>query len=120
MSRIRWILAAVVVLGLGLGAATTAFYVTFVRDLPSFETLADYRPALTSRVFDRAGRPIGEFFEFRRELTPLADIPEVVIRAFLAAEDDTFFEHAGVDYVSILRAAWANLRAGGETVQEGF
>ena len=117
MNRFRWILAAVVVLGLGIGTATTAFYVVFVRDLPSFETLADYRPPLTSRVFDRNGQPIGEFFEFRRELTPLSEIPEVVIQAFLAAEDDTFYEHAGVDYVSILRAAWANLRAGGEKVQ---
>ncbi|MBW2395203.1 MAG: PBP1A family penicillin-binding protein [Deltaproteobacteria bacterium] len=117
MSPFRILLAAVVVLGLALGAAGTAFYVGFVRDLPSFETLADYRPPLTSNVFDRQGRPIGEFYEHRRQLTPLEDVPRLVIRAFLAAEDDTFYEHAGVDYLSILRAAWANLRAGGEKVQ---
>ncbi|MCP5056337.1 MAG: PBP1A family penicillin-binding protein [bacterium] len=117
MSRFRILLAAVVVLGLALGAASSAFYVEFVRDLPSFETLADYRPALTSNVFDRQGRPIGEFYEHRRQLTPLEEVPQLVIHAFLAAEDDTFYEHAGVDYLSILRAAWANLRAGGETVQ---
>ena len=117
MSRFRILLAAVVVFGLALGAAGTAFYLEFVRDLPSFETLADYRPALTSTVFDRHGRPIGEFYTHRRQLTPLEDIPELVVGAFLAAEDDTFYEHGGVDYSSILRAAWANLRAGGETVQ---
>ncbi len=117
MSRFRWLLAAVVLLGLGVGAASAAFYVTFLQDLPSFETLADYRPALTSTVVDRKGRPVGEFFEFRREITPLAEVPQHVIQAFLAAEDKTFYEHGGIDYLSIVRAAWANLRAGGETVQ---
>ncbi len=117
MSRFRILLAAVVLLGVAAGAAGSAFYLKFVRDLPSFETLADYRPPLTSTVVDRHGQPIGEFYEHRRQLTPLEEVPGVVIDAFLAAEDDTFFEHDGVDYVSILRAAWANLRAGGETVQ---
>ncbi len=104
-------------MSLGVGAAAAAFYVTFVQDLPSFETLSDYRPPLTSTVFDRRGVPVGEFYEFRRQLTPLDAVPRHVIQAFLAAEDDNFYEHSGVDYVSILRAAWANLRAGGETVQ---
>ncbi|MCP5069382.1 MAG: penicillin-binding protein, partial [bacterium] len=110
MSSFRILLVAVVVLGLAVGAAATAFYLEFVRDLPSFETLADYRPSLTSTVFDRQGRPIGEFYEHRRQLTPLEDVPDLVIQAFLAAEDDTFYEHGGVDYRSILRA-------GGDTVQ---
>jgi penicillin-binding protein 1A len=97
--------------------ALGVLYLSLVRDLPDFETLADYRPPLTTTVLDRNGRPIAEFYEFRRQLTPLQDVPQQVIDAFLAAEDDTFYEHGGVDYVSILRAAWANLLAGGETVQ---
>ena len=48
---------------------------------------------------------------------PLTEVPQHVVRAFVAAEDSTFFEHAGIDYPSILRAAWANVRAGGEIVQ---
>jgi penicillin-binding protein 1A len=103
---------------LGLVAAAGALYVSLVRDLPALDSLADYRPPLTSTVFDRRGTPIGEFFEFRRQLTPLAEVPQIVIQAFLAAEDRSFYEHAGVDYQSIVRAAWVNLR-GGETLQGG-
>jgi penicillin-binding protein 1A len=90
-----------------------------LRDLPDVESLADYKPALTSRVLDRHGAPIGEFFEERRMLTPLDEVPEIVVQAFLAAEDDTFFEHRGVDYVSLLRAGIAVVMAGGEKVQGG-
>jgi len=82
-------------------------------------TLEDYRPALTSMVLDRNGIPIGELYEYRRRMIPLSEVPERVIQAFLAAEDDTFYEHSGVDYLSIARAAWANFRAGGEPRQEG-
>jgi penicillin-binding protein 1A len=114
---IRLILAAIVLILLGAGAAAFAFYLTFVRDLPDFRTLEDYRPALTTTVLDRNGTPIAEFYEYRRRLIPLSEVPEGVIHAFLAAEDDTFYEHSGIDYLSIVRAAWANLRAGGETRQ---
>jgi len=98
-------------------AGTITFYAAFVRDLPDLRDVRDYRPALASRVFDREGRPIGEFFTERRQLTPLDEIPEHVVRAFIASEDSAFFEHAGIDYVSILRAVWVNLRAGGEKRQ---
>ncbi|MDX1650773.1 MAG: transglycosylase domain-containing protein, partial [Myxococcota bacterium] len=113
----RWIAALLALAALGAGAAVAAVWWVFLRDLPDFHSLEDYRPPLTSVVLDREGRPIGEFFEFRRTLTPMEEVPPVVIQAFLAAEDDTFFEHQGVDYASILRAAWTNLRAGGETRQ---
>jgi penicillin-binding protein 1A len=111
------LLGGVVLAGLGAGAGAVAFYLAFLRDLPDFRTLEDYRPALTTAVVDRNGIPIGEFYEYRRRLTPLSEVPELVIQAFLAAEDDTFYEHSGIDYLSIVRAAWANLRAGGETRQ---
>jgi penicillin-binding protein 1A len=121
-SRTARLLLAIALLGAaGLAAAAAAaavLYASLVRDLPALDTLADYRPPLTSTVLDRHGTPIGEFFEFRRRLTALAEVPEVVIQAFLAAEDRSFYEHTGVDYLSILRAAWVNLR-GGETLQGG-
>ena len=113
----RLLLGGVILVGLGAGAATVAFYLAFLRDLPDFRTLKDYRPALTTTVLDRNGVPIAEFFEYRRRMIPLSGVPELVIQAFLAAEDDTFYEHSGIDYLSIVRAAWANLRAGGETRQ---
>jgi penicillin-binding protein 1A len=100
----------------GLGGAG-AFYLAFVRDLPDLQNVTDYRPPLASHVFDRNGRAIGVFHNERRQLTPFEEIPEHVILAFVAAEDDAFFEHTGIDYRSILRAAWVNLRAGG--VEQG-
>jgi penicillin-binding protein 1A len=113
----RLLLGGVVLVILGAGAAAVAFHLAFLRDLPDFRTLEDYRPALTTTVLDRNGIPIAEFYEYRRRVIPLSEVPELVIHAFLAAEDDAFYEHSGVDYLSIVRAAWANLRAGGETRQ---
>ena len=91
----------------GLGAAGLWVWVT--SDLPDLREIDDYRPPLTSRVYDRKGVLIGEFYEQRRQLTPMKEIPQGVVNAFLAAEDDKFYEHGGVDFVSLLRAAWVNL-----------
>ncbi len=104
-----------------LAGAATAWivYSTLLRDLPDLHRLEDYRPPLTSRVLDRKGRLIGEFYEERRILVPVGQIPRHVVLAFVAGEDQSFFEHQGLDYWSILRAAWANLRAGGKVRQGG-
>jgi len=103
-----------VTVGAGAGAV---FYWTLLRDLPDLRTIEDYRPPLASRVVDRHGRQIGEYFTERRILTSFDAIPDYVIQAFVAGEDSTFFQHAGLDYQSILRAAWVNLRAGGAIKQ---
>ena len=102
----------------GLGGALGA-YLAFVRDLPDLRTLADYDPPLASRVVDRHGQEIGEFFSERRRLTPLESVPPHVVNAFVAGEDSSFFEHEGIDFSSILRAAWVNLRTGGDIKQGG-
>jgi penicillin-binding protein 1A len=116
---LRILLAAGGLLALaGIGAGIGA-YLMFVRDLPDLRTLADYQPALASRVVDRNGQPIGEFFSERRVLTPLESVPPHVVNAFIAGEDSSFFEHQGIDLSSILRAAWVNLRTGGEIKQGG-
>ncbi len=104
------LLAGLTLVGIGAGAAV--FYWAFLRDLPDLRSLDDYQPALASVVLDRHGRPAGEFFEERRRLVPLEEVPEHVVHAFVAGEDDAFFEHAGIDYRSILRAAWVDLTAG--------
>jgi penicillin-binding protein 1A len=111
----RILLGLVALAALGGAVAAVLVYLALARGLPDLKSLADYRPALTSVVLDRHGVPIGEFYEFRRRLIPLEQVPKPVIQAFLAAEDDAFYEHSGVDYVSILRAAWSNLR--GEKLQ---
>jgi len=100
----------------GVGGAI-AFYLVFVRDLPDLHTIEDYRPPIASRVVDRNGEEIGQFFKERRSLAPMESLPEHLVQAFVAGEDSSFFEHSGIDYRSILRAAWVNLRAGGEIKQ---
>ena len=111
--------AAAVALLLGAGVGALAFYLAFVRDLPDLRSVDDYRPPLASRVVDRNGIPIGEYFVERRRLTPLESVPTHVVQAFVAGEDSSFFEHGGIDYTSIVRAAWKNLAAGGEIKQGG-
>jgi len=113
--RRRWLrraLASVLVLGLLGAAALGAVAWSFLRDLPDLQSVEDYRPPLTSRVLDRDGRLIGEYFVERRRLSPIDRIPRHTQLAFVAAEDSSFFEHSGIDYVSILRAAWVDLTAG--------
>lgn len=80
--------------------------------LPQMITLADYKPLLLTEVFDRNQKKIGEFSRERRVLVPYEKIPKVVINAFIAAEDDQFFTHTGVNYLAIFRAAFANLKSG--------
>ena len=78
-------------------------------NLPDVSELSNYRPKLPLRVYTAEGSLIGEFGEERRNLTPIAQIPKVMKDAVLAIEDARFYEHGGVDYVGVLRAALANL-----------
>jgi penicillin-binding protein 1A len=94
-------------------AGVLAIYVLLIRDLPDFHSLDDYRPPVVSEVFDRKGRLIGEFYTQQRRLIAIDEIPKHVQYAFVAAEDGAFFEHKGIDYSSIIRAAIANLLEGG-------
>ncbi len=83
-------------------------------NLPSLEVLTDYRPKIPLRVFTSDGYLIGEFGEERRAVVSIQDVPPVMKNAILAAEDDRFYQHGGVDYIGILRAAAANLAGGGK------
>jgi penicillin-binding protein 1A len=78
-------------------------------NLPDVADLADYRPKLPLRVLTADGKLMGEFGEERRNLLTFKEIPEVMKQAVLAIEDSRFFEHSGVDYRGMLRAALANL-----------
>jgi penicillin-binding protein 1A len=100
-------------------AGGVAIYFTLLRDLPEMDSVAEYRPLVTSRVLDHKGRLIGEFYEERRMVVPFEDIPRHTVLAFVAGEDSAFFRHQGLDYLGILRAAWVNLLAGGEVKQGG-
>jgi len=78
-------------------------------NLPDISDLSEYRPKLPLRIFSAEGILIGEFGEERRHLTPIKEIPKVMTDAVLAIEDSRFYEHGGVDYKGVLRAAIANL-----------
>ena len=102
-------------LGLGAAGALSLLMVVCIAlavaypNLPDISDLSDYRPKLPLRVLSIEGELLGEFGEERRNLTPIAEIPQVMTHAVLAIEDARFFEHGGVDYVGVLRAALANL-----------
>ncbi|HWU42037.1 MAG TPA: transglycosylase domain-containing protein, partial [Bdellovibrio sp.] len=93
-------------------------YQSVKSSLPQLITVKDYEPLLVSQVYDRNGKKIGEFFRERRTLVPYDKIPKDLVHAFLAAEDDQFFQHKGINLQSMFRAALANLRAG-RSVQGG-
>ncbi len=86
--------------------------------LPSIEGLSDVRLQVPLRIYSSDGSLMGEFGEKRRSPKTLEEIPERLRQAFLSAEDDRFFEHPGVDYQGILRAAF-NLIYTGERGQGG-
>jgi penicillin-binding protein 1A len=83
--------------------------------LPQLITVEDYKPLLSSDVYARGGEKIGELYSSKqgvRILTPYEDIPPLLTKAFLAAEDDSFFEHKGFNVMAILRAVWINTISG--------
>ncbi|HEV2175116.1 MAG TPA: transglycosylase domain-containing protein, partial [Nitrospira sp.] len=86
----------------------------YAQDLPDLGQLQNYQPSLVTQVYSNDKHLIGQFFIERRILTPLPQIPEHFRRAVIAVEDVRFFEHPGLDYIGILRAAWTNLRRGGK------
>ena len=94
------------------------YFFFLIRELPSIESLKNYHPPLISRVFDREGRRAGEFLKERRILVPFSQFPQVLIQAFVSAEDGRFFEHKGLNMKAIFRAFLANLKAG-KKVQGG-
>jgi len=114
---LKLLLASAGLLAVASIGGAIAFYLAFVRDLPDLRTVEDYRPPIASRVLDRNGEVIGRFYKERRTLAPMESLPQHLVQAFVAGEDSSFFEHSGIDYSSILRAAWVNLRAGGEIKQ---
>jgi penicillin-binding protein 1A len=82
-------------------------------NLPSLEVLTDYQPKIPLRIYTAEGALIGEFGEERRLLIGIKEVPEQLKHAILAAEDERFYQHTGIDYPGVARAAYANLTQGG-------
>ncbi|NLO80900.1 MAG: penicillin-binding protein 1A [Xanthomonadaceae bacterium] len=112
-------LAALFLAALLAGAVGTGVAVAIlVPKLPSVEVLRDVRFQVPLRVYTADGGLIAEFGEKRRIPLQYQEIPELMVKAFIAAEDDRFFKHPGVDYQGLLRAFW-NLVLTGERTQGG-
>ncbi|MBP5986131.1 MAG: penicillin-binding protein 1A [Azonexus sp.] len=100
-------------IAMGIAMALIVLVLTYP-NLPSLEVLTDYRPKIPLRVYTGDGFLIGEFGEERRAVVAIGDVPSVMKQAILAAEDDRFYQHGGIDYTGIIRAAGANLLGGGK------
>ena len=104
-----------------LGFAVVLFGFWFYgRDLPGLAKLADYEPPIVSRVYAGDGRLIGEFATEKRIFVPIKLIPKTLVNAFIAAEDQRFFSHNGVDLIGTMRAGFTTagsyLTGGGRVV----
>jgi penicillin-binding protein 1A len=114
-SLFKWGLGIVFLLTVVTGGGLFGLYLYLSQDLPKINSLGDYQPATVSYVFSDDGRKIGEFYNERRIVIPLSEMPDNLINAFVAAEDSRFREHPGIDIQSIFRAFIKNFQAGAIT-----
>jgi len=94
----------------GLFVLGVIIYISF--DLPQINSLADYNPPIPSKIYSKDGELLLEIYQEKRDITKMEEIPQKVVDAFLAAEDDNFYNHSGVDYIGIVRAMVKNIKAG--------
>lgn len=99
------------------GAAGVAAqgYIFFTSSLPGIEKLKDYRPPIITKFYGSGDELIGEFASQRRIVVPKDEIPKLLCEAYISAEDKTFWEHDGIDWAAIVRAAKNNLWGSGVT-----
>src|SRR5499426_490159 len=96
--------AGTIVFVVGVAAAAGLLW-HFSKDLPDYSQLQDYEPPVMTRVHAADGSLVGEYARERRLYIPIQAVPKLVINAFLAAEDKNFYEHGGLDFTGIARAA---------------
>jgi penicillin-binding protein 1A len=115
---LRWTVLALI----GVGLAGGGMLYAWSRELPAFDSLKDYEPLVSTRVFGTDGTEVFQFSRERRTVVPIQEIPEVLRRAVLAAEDAHFYQHEGLNYLAIARCAVKNLlggvKCGGSTITQ--
>ena len=121
MSFLRRLLRLALLGGLGLAWVLAGVYLYLGPTLPDVETLRDVQLQTPMRVYTADGEFIGQFGEQKRNPLAYADIPPQFIKALLAAEDDGFFEHGGIDFMGLARAVTelvmtGEKRSGGSTL----
>jgi penicillin-binding protein 1A len=110
-----WHYALALVISLGVvGTALAGLAAALIYpNLPPLEALTDYKPKLPLRIYTADGALIGEFGEERRAFIAIDQVPQYMKQAIIAAEDERFYTHGGVDTLGVLRAAGSNLLSGG-------
>jgi penicillin-binding protein 1A len=114
---VHWLRLLVVVLSAALMGATGGLLYWILSDLPEIRTLESYRPVESTIVYSSDGKVLAEFYIERRKYIPHYQIPDIVKKAFIAIEDQRFYQHPGVDFIGIMRALYKNIRARG--IEEG-
>ncbi len=114
---IKWSLWTVVFLVFSGAAVALGLFYHLSKGLPKISSLNDYHPSIITTVYSDDNQKIAEFYKERRIVVPLERIPEQLQHAFIAAEDSRFYKHHGVDFFSIARAFFKNLKAG--TIVQG-
>src|SRR5215210_3328500 len=99
-----WIFAVSTVLFLVGVAGAAGMFWHFSKDLPDYSQLQDYEPPVMTRVHASDGALVAEYARERRLYLPIQAIPKLVLNAFIAAEDKSFYEHGGLDFSGIARA----------------
>lgn len=107
----------VLLVGIGGAAAVAMIFYWAAQDLPNMTRIEDFKPPQATTILARDGSPLGSLYHEKRYMVPLKDMSRFIPLAFLAAEDDSFYRHEGVDPVAILRAAIVNFQRG--TVSQG-
>ncbi|HUI45748.1 MAG TPA: PBP1A family penicillin-binding protein [Nitrospirota bacterium] len=102
---------------------SAGFFIYSIWDLPQVQTLEEYRPSITSRVYSKNNKLLAEFFLENRRPVSLDDVPPMLIDALIVTEDARFYSHPGIDYRGIARAFIRNIRArkvleGGSTLTQ--
>ncbi|MDA8098866.1 MAG: PBP1A family penicillin-binding protein [Nitrospiraceae bacterium] len=95
-----------------LTGGAIGFFTYTLWDLPEVHTLEEYRPNITTRVYSDSNHLLAEFFVENRTPVKIDDVPDLFLRALIAAEDNRFYSHHGIDFRGLLRAMVRNIRAG--------
>ena len=122
--KLRWMIFFVILFFLIIpGILAVGTYIYFSYDLPRLTSVEDYTPKTVTQVFSENGEIIAEFFVEKRYIIPIEEMPATLIRAFISSEDARFFEHQGIDLLSISRALIKNIKSmdivqGGSTITQ--
>jgi penicillin-binding protein 1A len=121
LKLLRLVFIGIFGISVAVGIIAVGAYLYFAPGLPSVSTLKDVELQVPLKVFSRDEKLIAVYGEKRRQPLQIEDYPQPVIQAFLAAEDDRFYQHPGVDYQGLLRAAselvsTGEIRSGGSTI----